>query len=63
MDDLPVFAHPQMLAAALGLINLALALSLEAVVLILSLRAARGGQASPMAEEPLPHDFYDWLIE
>lgn len=63
MDHLPVFAHPQLLAAALALVLLGLALSLEGAVLVLSLRAARAPQALPMASDSVEQDFYDWIYE
>lgn len=63
MTGLPLLAHPQLVAAVLGVFNLGLALSLEVGILLLSLRYARRAEVSPLAGEHLPHDFYDWLYE
>ena len=63
MDGLPVFAHPQLFAAVVALLNLSLALGLEAVILMLSLRSGQSTPQPSMPAELLEQDFYDWLYE
>ena len=63
MDGLPVFLHPEPLVAAVAVLCLGLALSLEALMLALTLRGPQLLSPQPLPEQPHPHDFYDWLYE
>lgn len=65
MDGLAEFGQPQLLAGLLAMALLALAVTIETLVLWVGLRrqSAPLAAAPPAVAEAVGHDVYDWMYE